>query len=261
MSVLSFLAQLVGLPRRASVVEASVVAGLLAAPMHAIAASALSACTSYSRSTAFVPVSLQPRCFDSPCPLRSWTAMRRGASATRAISTTRSLLPLSACAYATEFSSVCYALGLTPTPSLRKFGMELTRSPASLSTLQTCSATAICFFVDARLRRWMHNPPRGFVSSVGARLQWCFRDLPWVPMFVCSASGLLEPPRGDPFFGRGHGLQKHPVYTCETLEIKYCIAELYVVLRSRHGPTQVIVYMSTTTLKLHRECTGASTTF
>lgn len=60
-SVLLFLAQVADVPPRASVIEASVLAALLAAPMHAITASALSACNRHSRTATFIPLALQCR--------------------------------------------------------------------------------------------------------------------------------------------------------------------------------------------------------
>lgn len=56
-----FLVQLIDLPRRASIVEAPAIAGVLAAPMHAIMAKAESSCTFCAHSSTIVPVSLQCR--------------------------------------------------------------------------------------------------------------------------------------------------------------------------------------------------------
>lgn len=60
-SVLLFIAQLAELPPRAKVVEASAMAGMLAAPMYAITATALSAVAHDVRSFAFQPITLQCR--------------------------------------------------------------------------------------------------------------------------------------------------------------------------------------------------------
>lgn len=60
-SVLLFLAQLLDLPRRAGVIEAATLASILAAPMHAIVASAFSACLAASRRLHCTPVDIECR--------------------------------------------------------------------------------------------------------------------------------------------------------------------------------------------------------
>lgn len=59
--VLFFLAQLVELPRRVSVVEAAAIAGILAAPMNAIAATGVASSSSCARGMRFVHLELQCR--------------------------------------------------------------------------------------------------------------------------------------------------------------------------------------------------------
>lgn len=57
--VLLFLAQMFELPSRARVVEASLLASLLSAPMDSIMATAIMACTTVARRCRYVPIAVQ----------------------------------------------------------------------------------------------------------------------------------------------------------------------------------------------------------